>query len=195
MKRITVLLGVSVIFALLAAAPSQAAIITFTANLTGGQETPPNGSSASGMATVTLDITAHTLLVSEFFSGLTGGVASGAHIHCCAGPGSAAIVAVPFPIPPFPAATSGTFVQGFDLTVPATYNGAFITANGGTAASADAALEAAMASGKTYVNIHDATFPGGEIRGQLVAVTPEPATIGLLLTGFAGLLMSRRRRG
>jgi hypothetical protein len=192
MKRISVLLGISIVFALLAAAPSQAAIITFTATLTGAQETPPNASTATGSATVGLNTIAHTLSVNESFSGLIGGVAAAAHIHCCAGPGVAAIVAVPFPFPGFPAATSGTFSQGFDLTMATTYNPAFITAHGGTAASADAALEAAMASGLTYVNIHNATFPGGEIRGQLV--TPEPATIALFVTGIAGLLVARRRR-
>jgi hypothetical protein len=191
MKRISVLVGIFVVLALLAATPSQAVNITFTANLTGGQETPPNGSSASGSATVTLNTTAHTLSVDELFSGLTGGAAAAAHIHCCAGPGLAAVVAVPFF--GFPAATSGTFMNIFDLTLPATYNGAFITAHGGTALSADAALEAAMASGLTYVNIHNSTFPGGEIRGQLAAVT-EPATVALFVTGIAGLLIARRRR-
>ena len=193
MKRISVLLGISVVFALLAAAPSQAAIITFTANLTGPQETPPNASPATGLATVDLNVTAHTLSVNESFSGLIGGPAAAAHIHCCAGPGVAAIVAVPFP--GFPAATSGSYLNIFDLTLLATYNAAFVTANGGSAATAEAALEGAMASGLTYVNIHNATFPGGEIRGQLATVTPEPATVALFITGIAGLLIARRRRG
>ena len=80
---------------------------------------------------------AHTLLVNESFSGLIGGPAVAAHIHCCAGPGVAAIVAVPFP--GFPAATSGSYMNIFDLTLAATYNAAFVTANGGSAAGAEAA--------------------------------------------------------
>jgi len=55
----------------------------------------------------------------------------------------------------------------FDLTLDGTYNTSFLTANGGTAASAEAALMADMLAGKTYINIHDASFPGGETRGQL----------------------------
>src|ERR1700716_2201759 len=126
MKRISVLVGIFVVFALLAPAPSQAAIITFTANLTGPQETPPNASPATGFAAVTLNTTAHTLSVDESFSGVIGGPAAAAHIPGCAGPGVAALVAVPFP--GLPAATSGTFSTTFDLTLAATYNAAFITA-------------------------------------------------------------------
>jgi hypothetical protein len=51
--------------------------------------------------------------------------------------------------------------------------------------------------GLMYMNIHDATFPGGEIRGQLDPVVPEPATIGLIGFGFAlcalGVAARRRR--
>lgn len=44
----------------------------------------------------------------------------------------------------------------------------------------------------SYLNIHTPTFPGGEIRGDIVAV-PEPSTIGLL--GAAGLLLAWRKFG
>ena len=136
-----------------------------TTALLGSNETPPNASMATGSALVTLQSDNNTLVVNETFTGLTGGPASAAHIHCCASPGVAAIVAVPFPN--FPAATSGQYVNSFDLSMAGTYNPAFITANGGTVASAKAALIAALKTTQTYVNIHNATFPGGEIRGPL----------------------------
>jgi hypothetical protein len=47
------------------------------------------------------------------------------------------------------------------------YNPAFVSANGGTAASAEAALFAGIMAGHAYLNIHTTTFPGGEIEGFL----------------------------
>src|SRR5262249_62216078 len=70
-------------------------------------------------------------------------------------------------LPNFPAATSGMYAHSFDLSVAGTYNPAFIAAHGGTVDSAKAAFITALKTGQTYVNIHNATYPGGEIRGQL----------------------------
>lgn len=43
-----------------------------------------------------------------------------------------------------------------------------------------------------YINIHTAANPDGEIRGQVLKVIPEPATI--VLAGLGGLALLRRRR-
>jgi len=99
---------------------TSSAHVALKATLLGSNETPPNASSASCTAAVTLGSDNKTVLV---VSGLNG-PASGAHIHCCAPPGVAVLVAVPFPFPSFRAATSGTFNDTFDLRLVCTYTAA-----------------------------------------------------------------------
>jgi hypothetical protein len=57
--------------------------------------------------------------------------------------------------------------------------------------------EAQLLGGNWYLNIHSSTFPGGEIRGQLLAI-PEPhhyaMMAGLGLLGFAGYRRFRTAR-
>lgn len=50
----------------------------------------------------------------------------------------------------------------------------------------------ALLAGRLYMNVHTATNPGGEIRGNLWAV-PEPGSAGLACVA-AGLALLRRRR-
>ena len=91
--------------------------------------------------------------------------------------------------------TSGSYSNTLDLTLAFSYNPAYVTANGGTTASAEAALLASMAAGTAYLNIHTTVVPGGEIRGFLQAVPgPEPATFALVSAGAGLLLFARRRR-
>ena len=168
-------------------ATSSATILNFQADLLGINEVPPNASPAIGFVTVSVDTIQNTLDLSLSFSGLIGGNAAAAHIHCCTAPGSNTGVAVGFP--GFPSATSGTYSHQFDLTQTSIYTTTFLNTNGGTAAGAEAALINGISAGQAYVNIHDAVFPGGEIRGFLI---PEPSTVMLTLAGF-GLLGMRRR--
>src|SRR5262245_34821680 len=182
----------------LTASAALASPITFVATLTGPGENPPNNSPGTGNATVTMDSALHTLTVSAAFANLLAPTTA-AHIHCCTVPPGTAIVATVMPaFPGFPlGVTSGTLPQvTLDMTLASSYNGAFITANGGTTASAEAVLFSGIAAGTAYFNIHTAApngFPGGEIRGFLAAV-PEPSTFVLVGFGVGAILALRRRR-
>lgn len=89
-------LAVGAALALLAAAPLQAdaAPSYYTATLSGAQEQPPNSSPGTGQATLTLDLTAHTMTLDVSFDDLVGATTM-AHIHCCNLPVAPAVVQQP----------------------------------------------------------------------------------------------------
>jgi hypothetical protein len=178
----------------LAAAYSTAGIITYDAPLSAANEAPPTASPGIGFAIVTVDDILNTMEVNVTFSGLTSGNTA-AHIHCCVAPGGNTGVATVTPtFTGFPSGTtSGSYDHVFDMTQASSYNPAFITANGGTATSAEAVLFAGLASDQTYLNIHTTNFAGGEIRGFLVA-TPEPGTWLLTLAGIGVVLIAGRKK-
>ena len=177
---------------------AHADVINLFANLSGANERPtPVPSPGTGLAHVTLNTTAQTIEINVTFSGLTS-PDNAAHIHCCAPLGTNAGVATTVPtfgdfpgstIPSFPlGVTSGTYDQTFSLLDSNFYNPVFVTANGGTVATAEAALIAGLESQMTYFNIHTANFPGGEIRGQLV-----PVVAVIMFAGF--VIWSAARAG
>jgi len=175
------------------ATSAHAGLFEYDAILSGPNESPVNASPGTGFAVVDYDSTAHTLHLQVSFSGTT----TASHIHAATAlplSGTAGVATTTPYFAGFPiGVTSGTYNNTLDLTLSSSYNPSYVTANGGTTASAEAALTSAMAAGEAYLNIHSTTFPGGEIRGFLVAV-PEPSSIALLGLGASALVFAVRRR-
>jgi hypothetical protein len=172
--------------------------VLYVADLSGLNEAPPNASPGTGTALAIYDSALHTLHVEASFSGLLGPT-SAAHIHCCTAVPRVAPIGVATQTPSFIGfplgVTSGTFSNTYDLTQAGSWNMAFITANGGTPAGAEAALALGLDQGRAYFNIHTALplgFPGGEILGFLQV--PEPGTLALLGLGFVLVAFVLRRR-
>lgn len=175
------------------ASNASAAILTYTANLDGLSESPPNVSPGTGFTTVTHDTVLHTMRVQASFSGLLG-TTTASHIHGATAIAFAGTAGVATQTPSFSGfplgVTSGTMDTTFDLTLASSWNASYITANGGSPGTAEAAFFAAMDTGRTYLNIHSSFAGGGEIRGFLV---PAPGAV-FMLGSMAGIVGLRRRR-
>ncbi|MEP7085486.1 MAG: CHRD domain-containing protein, partial [Betaproteobacteria bacterium] len=137
-------------------------------------ESPANASPGTGDTIVTYDAVTQLLTISVNFTGLQG-TTTASHIHCCTAVANAGTAGVATQTPTFVGfplgVTAGTYSNTFDLTQAASWNPAFITANGGTPATAEAAFAAGLLANKTYLNIHTTTFPSGEIRSFLAPQT------------------------
>lgn len=114
--------------------------------MNGAQENPAVPSTATGLLNVSYSRATKILTYNLSWSGLTGPATAG-HIHGLAPMGFNSGVVQPFSN--FAAATAGTY--SFTLFV----DGVKIK-------------EEDLLNGLYYANIHTATYPGGEIRGQIL---------------------------
>ena len=173
-----------------------ATIIHFQAALSGPGESPPNASPGTGLADVYWNDVANTMEVKVSFTGLVG-TTTASHIHAATAVANTGTAGVATQLPLFTGfptgLTAGTYDHTFDMTLIATYNPAFVAANGGTGATAEAAFHSALVAEKTYLNVHTTFRPGGEIRGFLHSV-PDTASTALLLTVPLGSLAAVGRK-
>jgi hypothetical protein len=196
MKQFRVIFAV--VWAFLFVGLANAAPVSFTAVLSGPAEAPPNASPGAGAASIVFDLAAHTLSVSVTFSGLQG-TTTASHIHCCTATpftGTAGVATETPTFGGFPLGVSaGTYNNLFDMTLLSSFSAAFVTANGGTAATAEQALFNGAQAGRSYLNVHSSSFPGGEIRGFLQpSAVPLPGSMLLFSLGLAGLVGLRQYR-
>ena len=196
-RLIRILSAAVVAFAALCMLSSaNAALLVYTTFLDGPSESPPNASPGTGSARVDYDDLAHSMRVRATFSDLLG-TTTAAHIHAPTAVPLAGTAGVATQVPSFSGfplgVTAGSMDTTFDLTLAGSWNPAYVTANGGTAAGAETALAAALAAGKSYFNIHSTVEPGGEIRGFLQLI-PEPTTVSLASAGVATALLLARKR-
>jgi hypothetical protein len=182
--------------AAMAAQTASAAVISYEAFLSGPASSPPVASPGIGTAFVDLDTTLNTMHVNIVFSGLLG-TTTASHIHSATTVPFAGNAGVATTVPSFTGfplgVTAGTYDQTLDMTLASSYNPSYVTANGGTPASAEAALFSSIGAGTAYLNIHTNLFPGGEIRGFFTQV-PEPSTWALIALSAAGVAFAARRR-
>jgi len=141
----------------LAAAPAGAAVVHFTIPMDGAQEVPGPGD-PDGFGLADLYIDDVALTIDWNFDVSNITLPlTGAHIHAA------------------PVGMAGSVVVDFSAMLSG--SGLFDADLAGVLAAPD----------QYYVNLHNANFPAGAIRGQL----PEPASLALL--GLGALIVLRRR--
>ncbi|MDZ4771959.1 MAG: CHRD domain-containing protein [Planctomycetota bacterium] len=112
--------------------------VYMSATINEAQETPPSGSLATGIGRFLVDTASNQLYYDITLTGLVG--ENAAHIHGFSGPGVPSGVLYSLPL--------GNQKDGVITYLESE--------------------EGSILAGLAYVNIHTATFPGGEIRGQIL---------------------------
>jgi hypothetical protein len=169
-QGISVAVGAVALLALLSTPAEAQRQEVLVARLQGFQEVPIISTTGTGNFQATISDDESSIAFTLSYSDLEGGAVTQAHIHVgqkdvnggitiffCGGAKPAC--------PASPGTVEGTLTAADVLAVDA---------QGVGAGELDEVI-AAMRAGKAYVNVHTATFPGGEVRGQVTPVfIPSP---------------------
>lgn len=127
---------------------ARAQVIELRATINQAQENPPTGSPATGSAIMLYDLGANSFDLMVSITGMTN-LATASHIHEAA------------------AGVNGSVVTNLGADAVYTRTGNTLTAEfRGIKHGGD---RIKLIQGGAYYNIHSAAFPGGEVRGQLIA--------------------------
>jgi hypothetical protein len=128
--------------------------IGYAAKFEGGQEIPANASTGTGTGSFVLNAERRDLRYSITYFGLAGLLSAGGHFHTGAAGANGPIASIIAGSGGPAAATVSEDWSSTALTQPLT-----------------AALVDSLLARRIYANFHTASFPGGEIRGQLLPLT------------------------
>lgn len=128
--------------------------IHFTARLDGSQQNPPVSVPATGTGSFTLSSDLSPLSWTISYQGLSGSLTAGGHFHVAdSGRNGPVVKNIALSGGPASNTISGVWTST-DITQPLTM-----------------ALVESLLTGRSYVNFHTATNPGGQIRGQVNLMT------------------------
>ncbi len=158
----------------------------FRIQMTGAQEVPPTGSTASGLGIVVYDSVANTADYEITITGLDWGVTLGGPAQTANPNDNVTAMHVHNPAPGVngpvvcgqigPAHDVDDFSAVINGDGSTTVEGLWETTDGGTGLASFQAAMGAATAGTTinlYFNTHTSGFPGGEIRGQWVCIADD----------------------
>ena len=145
------------------------------ATLSGSNQVPADSSLGTGTATLTFLTASQTIMYDVVYSGLSTSALE-AHIHFGPAGANGPII---LPFMPSPSGTSGELMGMLSA--------ANLINQGSSGINTFSDIANAGLAGKLYVNIDDANYPSGEIRGQLASV-PEPSSVALVGMGVIGIV-------
>jgi hypothetical protein len=199
--------------ALLSASAGAHASITLTTTMTNGQESTPvaptltDGITSRPISSGTATFVINDAMTSMSFEAIVNNIdftgtqtadvndnLTNAHIHAGANvPPATNSVVWGFIGSPFNDTNpTNTVVTPFTTGVGGTVTGTWDEPEGNN--TTFTAQLGNILGGRAYINFHTVQFPGGEIRGALIAPIPEPETYALMLAGLGAVGWIGRRR-